>query len=197
MELKQYTLLNKQYPNERVQVFIDQSNLYKAVEHNYPRIKLDAAELARKLVGGRKLVRTNIYISTLSTKREPQQATDQHRFIDALRNIPFVTVHTRPLRYSANRKWEKGVDILIASHMLTQAYNRACDTVLLISGDGDYAPVIQEVKRFGIKVENAFLKRSRSGALREHCDVFINLTEHLLTECSHTKKAAPAKAEAT
>lgn len=185
MKFSHFCDLIKRYPGERVQIFVDQSNLYKAVQSEYGR-KLDYSKLAQKLLGDRKLVRINIYISELNPDKEETRAASQQRFIHALRCTPFVTVRTRPLRYNPDDdqdKWEKGIDILVATDMLSQAYANGYDSMILISGDGDYAPVLEEIKKMGKRVENAFLKRSRSAALISVCDVFLDLDEKLLRDC--------------
>lgn len=185
MRFSDFCDLAKKYPNERVQIFIDQSNLYKAIESNYEGYNLDYKNLALKLVAGCKLLRINIYISTLNPEWEPEAAKRQQSFIFKLQNIPFIAVKTRPLRYRPDKRRdrEKGIDILLATDMLSQAYVNGYDTMALISGDGDYAPVLDEIKKMGKKVENAFLKSSRSNALRSVCDVFIDLDKELLADC--------------
>lgn len=158
MRFSDFCDLAKKYPNETVQIFIDQSNLYKAIESNYKGYNVDYDKVALKFVAGRKLLRVNIYISTLNPEWEPQAAKTQQSFIFKLQNIPFITVKTRPLRYTADKKRdrEKGIDILVATDMLSQAYVNGYDTMVLISGDGDYAPVLEEIKEMGKKVEMVF-----------------------------------------
>jgi uncharacterized LabA/DUF88 family protein len=43
----------------------------------------------------------------------------------------------------------KGVDIQLTVDVLTHVHSDNVDTVLLLSGDGDYLPLIQEVQRCG------------------------------------------------
>jgi uncharacterized LabA/DUF88 family protein len=185
MEFSKFCDLAKRYPDERVQVFIDQSNVYKVIETEYNGRAVDPTKLAQLLVSGRKLIRINIYLSLLNRDYGEEQADRQKKFVFALESIPFVTVRTRPLNYSGDGKmrWEKGIDVLLATDMLSQAYGNGYDTLVLISGDGDYAPVLEEIRRFGKQVENAFPKRYRSDALRGVSDVFVDLDEALLEKC--------------
>ncbi len=183
----------KKYPEEKVQVFIDHSNLYKAIKSQYPDHLLDYEKLALKLVAGRKLLRINMYLSTLRAEWEPRPARAQQGFIYALQGLPLVNVKTRPLRYTPDKKRlrEKGIDILLATDMLSQAYVGGYDSLILISGDGDYAPVLEEIKKMGKRVENAFLKCDRSDALRSVCDIFVDLDKKVLADCLAKKKPAP------
>jgi uncharacterized LabA/DUF88 family protein len=48
----------------------------------------------------------------------------------------------------------KGVDITLTKDMLSHAYSDNYDGVVLVAGDGDYVPLIEEVKRRG---ENVFV----------------------------------------
>ena len=203
MKFAEFCDFTKKYPNETVQVFIDQSNLYKAIEKAYPGHRLDYKKLAMKLVAERKLLRINIYISTLNSEWDPEPSRAQQEFISALRHLPFVTVKTRPLRYKRITKYdnktgtdiflrmkrdrEKGIDILLATDMLSQAYVSGYESMILVSGDGDYAPVLEEIKAMGKRVENAFLEESRSNALRSVSDIFIDLDKDVLGDCLKKK----------
>lgn len=48
---------------------------------------------------------------------------------------------------------EKGVDVGLATKMLTLAINRAYDTAILVSGDRDYVETVQVIKGIGLRVE--------------------------------------------
>lgn len=177
MKLTIFHDLTKKYPNEKVQIFIDASNLYKALKDLRGDAKIDFGKFTELLTGERKLVRINIYLSTLNPQKEsPKKIQNDERFRSVLYDIPFMTVKTRPLRYKPdNTPYEKGIDILLATDMLSQAYVNGYDSMILVSGDGDYAPVLEEIKKMGKRVENAFFKSIRSDALRQVCDVFISL----------------------
>lgn len=188
MNFSKFCDIAKKYPNEKVQVFIDQSNLYKSIQNEYADNIIKYQKLALKLSAGRRLVRINIYISTLNPEYEPESSKAQQSFIYNIQGLPLVTVKTRPLRYTnKKRDREKGIDILLATDMLQQAYVNGYDTMILISGDGDYAPVFEEVKKRGKRVENAFLKAGRSNALRTASDIFIDLDKDVLSDCLRKK----------
>ena len=46
-------------------------------------------------------------------------------------------------------KKSKGVDIALATDLLSNAYNDNFEVAVLVAGDGDYIPLISEVKRLG------------------------------------------------
>lgn len=70
---------------------------------------------------------------------------------------------------------QKGVDTLIAVDMLTNAFDRNYATALLVAGDADFVPVVDEVKRRGPRVIVAAEERSISPDLMRTADRFIAL----------------------
>ncbi len=48
-----------------------------------------------------------------------------------------------------NRVGSKGVDIALATDLLSNAYRNNYDAAVLVAGDGDYVPLVGEVKRLG------------------------------------------------
>ena len=69
----------------------------------------------------------------------------------------------------------KGVDIQLTVDILIHTYQNNLDAVYLISGDGDYFPVIQEVVRKGKQVYLAALSSGLNPKLKTSVDVFIDL----------------------
>jgi len=69
----------------------------------------------------------------------------------------------------------KGVDIQMTVDILTNVYQNNVDTVFLVSGDGDYGPVVAECKRLGKQVFVAALTSGLSPALRLTADYFLDL----------------------
>ena len=60
-------------------------------------------------------------------------------------DLGFGSVRGRPRR-------QKGVDTLIAVDMLSGAFDRTFNVAILVAGDADFVPVVQEVKRRGAMV---------------------------------------------
>lgn len=70
----------------------------------------------------------------------------------------------------------KGVDIALTIDMLSHAYMNNYDVAVLYSGDGDYAPVVREVKRLGKAVfVCAFENSGLSKDLRLVSDEFLDM----------------------
>lgn len=74
-------------------------------------------------------------------------------------------------------KKTKSVDINICVDVLTQAYQGAVDDIYIVSGDGDYAPLIEQVMRTGKRVHVAALSDGLSPVMRRISDHFVLLDE--------------------
>ncbi|WP_340123767.1 NYN domain-containing protein [Methylobacter svalbardensis] len=69
----------------------------------------------------------------------------------------------------------KGVDIQMTIDILTHAYRDNYDILYLVSGDGDYKPVLEEVVRSGKQVYVAALSSGLNPALCLSSDEFFDL----------------------
>jgi uncharacterized LabA/DUF88 family protein len=69
----------------------------------------------------------------------------------------------------------KGVDIQMTVDVLAHAYRDNYDILYLVSGDGDYKPLIEEVARLGKQVYVAALSSGLNAALPKVADVFVDL----------------------
>lgn len=83
----------------------------------------------------------------------------------------------------AGKYYQKGIDVFIASDMLSLAFRNAYDSVILISGDGDYVKVIEEIQELGKIVEVASFKYGKSWDLEKACDKYILLDPVVLKMC--------------
>ena len=63
------------------------------------------------------------------------------------------TVRCHRCRNSWVTRAEKGVDVALATRMLTLANNRAFDTAILVAADRDFLETVQAVKANGLRVE--------------------------------------------
>ena len=69
----------------------------------------------------------------------------------------------------------KGVDIQLSVDMLSHVFRGNVDSVLLLSGDGDYAPLIDEVRRAGVLVYVSAFSDGFSPALKDRADAIYEL----------------------
>lgn len=70
---------------------------------------------------------------------------------------------------------QKGVDTLIAVDMLVGSFSALFDIAILVAGDADFVPVVEEVKRRGVMVAVSGSLNSMSEDLRRAADRFIDI----------------------
>jgi uncharacterized LabA/DUF88 family protein len=84
-----------------------------------------------------------------------------------------VTIKTVPLKKRPDsRIIEKGIDTLISKDILTFAFKDKFDTAILVSGDGDFIPIIDEIKSYGKKVELWAFKHTLGKELKNKVDTY-------------------------
>jgi uncharacterized LabA/DUF88 family protein len=89
----------------------------------------------------------------------------------------------------------KGVDIALARDILGHAYRDNYDVALLMAGDGDYVPLVAELKRLGKVVYVGFFSASAlNPELRLASDGFFELEQFFFDQWKrHTSGEAKAK----
>lgn len=100
---------------------------------------------------------------------------------DAVELLPDTQLGFGSLRGGTRKKpkRQKGVDTLIAVDMLVGVFTGVYSTAVLVAGDADFVPVINEVQRRGAKVIVAGVEASVSSDLRRAADRFVDLDSNL------------------
>ena len=86
-----------------------------------------------------------------------------------------------PVVFKKKQKRSKAVDVSLTKDLLVNAYLNNYDIAVLVAGDGDYVPVVQEIKRIGKRVVIAFFGDGDglSPELRREGDGYVCL-DHLI-----------------
>ena len=155
-------MVNKE---QRVGVFVDVQNMYYSARALY-NAKVNFKEILKDAVNNRKLVRAIAYAVRAGEKEE-------ENFHKALDGIGFeVKLKDLQVFYGGNKKADWDVGIAIDAIELAPKL----DVVVLISGDGDYIPLVEHLKRaLGCRVEVMAFGRSCSGKLIDSADEFVDL----------------------
>jgi len=135
------------------------------------------------LCAGRKLITAYYYNVPLYKDHDPERYAKQQRFLETVRRLPYFKLRLGRLEPRGDTFVEKGVDVRIAVDMLTHAARDNYDTAIVISGDGDFAPVADAVMEMGKHVENAYFRIGRFRELENTCHKFVELTPTLLRSC--------------
>src|SRR5438552_18246116 len=89
---------------------------------------------------------------------------------------------------TAETRSEKGVDVQLAAHMLAFAFDNQYDTAILVSNDGDFAPVVAEVIRLNKTVENAEFSGRLPSFLSKCCTSVFGLDKTVLKPRSEERR---------
>jgi uncharacterized protein (TIGR00288 family) len=155
------------HKEQRVGIFIDAQNLYHSGKNLY-HSKVNFGAIVKDALDGRtKLVRAIAYVIATESGEETG-------FFEALTKMGIETKVKDLQIFSSGAKkadWDVGmaVDAIKLSPKL--------DTVILITGDGDFVPLVEYLKMNGCQVEIASFGKSTSAKLIEATDHFIDLDE--------------------
>jgi len=173
--------------SDRVMIFIDGSNLYHSLKHHFKRAGIDIGRFCQKILGKSRLIRIYYYNAQVGQKEEPERYKDQRKFFDGIAAIPYAELRLGRLVYNNwpnSPPYEKGVDIQLATDMITHSFKNNYDVALLVAGDTDYVGALQAVKDNGKNVEVALFGKERTSVpLRKVADRVITIDGRLLKGC--------------
>ena len=145
---------------ERIIIFIDNSNIFKGFQKY--RVKVDYEKLKNLLSQNRKLENIFLYEGVVYPI-----SPEKKKWYDDLHSKSGYIIKASFDKIALNDAIEKKIDIQIAIDIVSLAYENAYDTVLLVSGDGDFLPVIKKVKELGKNAEVWAFRYSLANALKE------------------------------
>lgn len=155
------------HPEQRVGVFIDTQNVYHSAKNIY-HARANFGNILKDSVAGRRLIRARAYSVTT-------ESGEEKGFFEALAKIG-IEMRLKDLQvfYGGAKKadWDVGlaVDAITAAPKL--------DTVILVTGDGDFVPLVQYLQTHGgCQVEVVSFGRSTSAKLKEAADDFLDLDD--------------------
>ncbi len=164
------------YPQERIALFIDGSNLYAAARAL--DFDIDYKRLLEVFAAKGHLVRAFYYTALI----EDQEYSPIRPLVDWLdyNGYTMVTKPTKEFTDSAGRRKIKGnMDIELAIDVLEMAEH--LDHVVIFSGDGDFRRLVEAVQRKGLRVSVVSTVRSQppmvADELRRQADNFIELED--------------------
>jgi len=153
------------HPEQRVGVFIDTQNLYHSARNIY-HARVNFGNVLKDALAGRRLIRARAYAVTT-------ESGEEKGFFEALTKLG-VEMRLKELQIFAGgakkADWDVGlaVDAITASPKL--------DTVILLTGDGDFVPLVRYLQNHGgCQVEVVSFGRSSSLKLKEAADDFLDL----------------------
>ncbi len=161
-----------QYPEQRVGVFVDTQNLYHSARDYYDR-NVNFESLLRYAVAGRRLVRATAYVV------EKEGDTSAWPFIYKLSTIGYrvrrMTLSLKETGEGGKPIYEGNWDMGIAADMVRlMPY---LDVVVLGSGDGDFAEILEVLMERGIRTEVIAFRETTAQRLIDLVDRFTHLPD--------------------
>ncbi len=173
--------------SERVMIFIDGSNMYHSLRHFFKRTDIDIGKFCQKILDRRRLVRIYYYNAKVGQKEEPERYKNQKKFFAGVEAIPYTELRLGRLVYNnwpGTPPYEKGVDIQLATDMITHSFKNNYDVAILVAGDNDFVGALQAVKDNGKNVEVTLFGRERTSMqLRNVADRVVTIDGRLLRSC--------------
>jgi uncharacterized LabA/DUF88 family protein len=152
------------HKEQRVGVLIDVQNMYHSAKNLYGA-KVNFKEVLKTAVAGRKLIRAIAYV----VKTE---SGDEKGFFEALTHLGIETkVKDLQVYFDGLKKADWDVGITVDAVRLSSFL----EVIVLVSGDGDFIPLVEYLKNQGRQVEVLAFGRSSSSRLKEMADDFVDL----------------------
>lgn len=155
------------HSNQRVGVFVDVQNLYYSAKNLY-HAKVNFRNILRDAVGKRQLIRAFCYVIKADMK-------DEHSFHEALEKIGYE-VRSKDLQVFYGGAKKGDWDVGIAMDMIRLAPK--LDSVVLVSGDGDFKDLLEYLQAHGCRAEVMAFKRTASSRILEICDRFVDMDQN-------------------
>lgn len=155
------------HKDQRVGVFIDTQNMYYSARYLFQR-KVNFKSIVDDAVAERRLIRAQAYV--VRTKEASEQP-----FLDALQKSGIETREKDLMEYASGHKkadWDVGlaIDVVQMLDML--------DVVVIVSGDGDFIPLVEYIQSRGRIAEIMAFGETTSSALVRYVDDYIDLSQN-------------------
>lgn len=152
---------------QRVAVFIDTQNLYHSAKNLY-HARVSFGAILKDALAGRTLVRAMAYLVTTENG-------DEKAFLGALSKMG-IELRLKDLQVFSSGAKKADWDVGIAVDAIQLAPK--VDAIVLVSGDGDFIPLVEHLQSLGCQVEVVSFGKSSSGKLKEVADDFLDLSEN-------------------
>jgi len=183
-------------------VYVDAFNLYYGSVRGTPYRWLNLGELCQRLLPKNRIVRIKYFTALVAPRpNDPEQPIRQQTYIRALRTIPNLSVHyghylssivtRREVTASGgigravriHKSEEKGSDVNIATHLISDAYENQFEVAVLITNDSDLLEPVRLVKdrlRKPVGIINP--QPHPSVVLRQACTFFKQIRQGVLRD---------------
>jgi uncharacterized LabA/DUF88 family protein len=177
------------HKEQRVGIFVDVANMYHSAKNLYSA-RVNFNEVLKGAVDSRRLVRAIAYVIK-------SNSVEEQSFFEALDKVGFE-VKTKDLQVFAGGAKKADWDVGIAVDAISMASK--LDVIVLVTGDGDFTPLVEYLQFQGHLVEAMAFGETTSARLREAVDDFQDLStdkRRYLIRSRSTGRTRAATAEST
>ena len=152
--------------NQTVSVFVDAQNMYHSARNLY-HARVNFKELLKFALAGRSLVKANAYVVK-------SDVPEEQGFFEALeRSGYYLKMKDLQIFPGGMKKGDWDVGIAVDAISLIPK----SEVMVLVTGDGDFVPLVEYLKHNGITAEVVAFRRSTSSKLAQAADKFYDLEE--------------------
>src|SRR6266702_3448549 len=151
---------------EKVVVFLDYANINRAATEK--RCGVDYQHLLHYMGEERFLIEAYCYVPI-----NPRREHRSDREIEELWRSGYI-VNTK-VGNIAGETYKCNFDVEITMDVLKAVYQVKPDIIVLATGDSDFIPLIQEVRKSGVRVEVAAFEETAGIDIMSKCSGFIDL----------------------
>ncbi|MEO2151846.1 MAG: NYN domain-containing protein [Thermococcus sp.] len=171
-------------PHQRVGIFVDVQNMYYAARNIF-QSKLEFSKLLKHLLRGRVLARAMAYIVE-------RPGMEQDKFIEVLRRNGYeVRKRVVGERNDSTNRGDWNIGITLDAVSLASKI----DVAILVTGDGDFVPLVERLAIDGVRVEIASFRETTSSELFHAADQMHFLDERVLLSGTHFQPAEDEEEE--
>lgn len=161
---------------KKIAIFVDVQNIYYTTRDTYNK-QFNYRAFWQKISAQGEIVLANAY----ATDRGDDA---QIKFQDALKHIGFnvkLKPYIQRIDGSAKGDWDVGITIDIMETCLNNGATKNTDTIILLSGDGDFSELLNKVNRdYSITTEVYGVSALTSYSLIEAANTFHEINQELL-----------------
>ena len=170
---------NRNTSHERIAVFVDVQNIYYGAKDSFNGGKIDFKKLLTNVLKERKLVTANAYLIDSNV--------DNKSFMSCLKQLGYeLKIKNLKVRSDGSAKGNSDIELTIDMLNIIDKI----DTIALISGDGDFVPLVEFLKSKNIRVEvYSFSEHTNSTAfeLKNVASRFFEIDKSYLFEFEDVK----------
>jgi len=152
------------HKDQRVGVFVDVQNMYYSARNLFGA-RVNFGEILNKAVAGRQLIRATAYVVKSETGEEAKffEALDKQGFELKMKDLQVFAGGAK------KGDWDVGLTIDAVS------MSSKLDVIILVTGDGDFVPLIKYLQFLGQRVEVIAFDDTTSQKLKDEADEFFDL----------------------